>query len=171
MSTKLACVNTRIRQNRLYPPANGVFRNYLMWSYKTDEKLGFISSKRHSRGKVLLNTLHNTESRVMKLSPETKVMDLCTWSCLFNRFGNKKWATRFGQSHVPLMSNLWIVWIRWPDNNINRVVSFHYSSFKDNDWTSLKIRKSVNTTSTSQVLVYFGKEGLRSNTPFINPAN
>lgn len=69
---------------------------------------------------------------------------------------------------VYLMSDMCILWIRWPDSNINSVVSFQESSFNDNVWTSLKVRKKVNTTFTSQVLVYFGKEGLCSNTPFMN---
>ena len=48
MSTKLASVKTSIRHNTLNQPANGVFRNCFVRSYKTNDRLLFISSKRFS---------------------------------------------------------------------------------------------------------------------------
>ena len=69
---------------------------------------------------------------------------------------------------IYLISSRCIVWIRWPDSNINSIMSFQESSFNDNFRTCSNLRKNSNTTLMSQVLLYFGKEGLLSNTPFIN---
>ena len=71
-------------------------------------------------------------------------------------------------SFIPLILRAWIVWHLCPDNNATRVTHFNVTFMRRSSSLGPRVFMKSRTVDRFQMLLYLGRVGLDSNTPFIS---